>query len=401
VDAKKKQCHVRRGRLTRTKTEGADSAPMAKSGGDLMRDQHILFVEEPEAVTKTHIVLAPPTAEPVENAFSDALLEHSSAHHRRGTRQSAARSNVHIILPPPRVQPLHEMFAETMLEDACARHRCASRGSAEKPFAHIILPPPKIDPQHEVFAEAMLEDTSTHQRRSPLDWVLSIGVHFAILVTLLMIPLYFTAGLNFQNLNLTFLAPPMMPAGPPPPPMTSAAARPARVLPVRVFNAGKLTAPTFIPKAVLSAPSDAAPPDEALMVVGGVPGGIPGGQVGGVLGGVFAGIVKGVPPPAPAVAQGPKAPVRVGGEVKPPRLIFAPDPEYPVLARQARLSGVVVIEAIIDEHGKVTGMRAISGHPLLIPAALSAVARRQYEPTVLDGEPTPIDLRVEIKFSFS
>jgi protein TonB len=91
----------------------------------------------------------------------------------------------------------------------------------------------------------------------------------------------------------------------------------------------------------------------------------------------------------------------VGGEVKPPRLVFGPDPDYPVLARQAHLSGVVIIEAVIDEQGKVTAMRVVSGHPILIPAAMSAVSKRRYEPTVLDGEATPIDLRVEISFRFS
>jgi protein TonB len=94
-------------------------------------------------------------------------------------------------------------------------------------------------------------------------------------------------------------------------------------------------------------------------------------------------------------------PVRVGGGVKPPRLLFAPEPEYPVLAKQSRLSGIVIIEAVIDEHGDVKGMRLVSGHPLLVSAALSAVSKRRYEPTVLDGKPTPINLRVEIKFSFS
>jgi protein TonB len=115
---------------------------------------------------------------------------------------------------------------------------------------------------------------------------------------------------------------------------------------------------------------------------------------------VLGGALKGAPPSAP-IAAGPKVPVRVGGEVKPPRLLFGPDPVYPILAKQARLSGVVVIEAVIDEHGNVTGMRVISGHPMLIPAALTAVSKRRYEPTVLDGEPTPIDLRVEVSFSFS
>jgi protein TonB len=276
-------------------------------------------------------------------------------------------------------------------------------GELESPArntAHVHLAPPRVEPLHDVFADALLEDTFTHQRRSPLDWIASIGVHFAVLALLLILPLYFTTGLDSHRLNLTFLATPAMPAAPPPPLAASAVSRPARITPVRSFTPGKLTAPSFIPKVVANIPSGSeAPPDESVM---GVPGGIPGGQLGGAIGGMLGGELKGVPPPAPpVVASAPKAPIRVGGVVKPPRLLFGPDPEYPVLARQARLSGIVVIDAIIDEHGAVTGMRVISGHPLLVQSALTAVSKRKYVPTVLDGEPTPIDLRVEITFSFS
>ncbi len=277
-------------------------------------------------------------------------------------------------------------------------HFIGETNAAANARPKVALPPPAREPLHDVFAEAMLEDTSTHQHRSAFDWVVSLAVHVAILGVLLVLPLYFTGGLDSHKLNLTFLAPPAMPAAPSAPLATAAARRPARILPERVFMAGKLTAPTFIPKAIVAAPGNPeAPPDDAFL---GVPGGIPGGQPGGVIGGVLGGAMKGVSAPSP-VAEGPKVPVRVGGNVKPPRLLFGPAPDYPVLARQARLSGVVVVEAVIDEQGKVTGMRAISGHPLLIPAALSAVSKRRYEPTVLDGEPTPIDLRVEITFSFS
>jgi len=270
--------------------------------------------------------------------------------------------------------------------------------------AHVKLPPPKTEPLHEVFEEAILEDTSAHCRRSPLDWVASFGVHIAIVTALLILPLYYTAGLDFQRFNLTFLAPPP-PAAPPPAPMRSSAL-PPRNVPVPLLRAGQLTVPMFIPKTVYVPPAaEAALPDESLMgVPGGVPGGIPGGQVGGVLGGVLGGVSRNVPAPPSlpkALAEGPRVPVRVGGDVKPPRLLIAPAPEYPVLARQARLAGVVVIEAIIDEHGNVTGMRLISGHPLLVQSALTAVSKRKYEPTILDGEPTPIDLRVEITFSFA
>jgi periplasmic protein TonB len=202
---------------------------------------------------------------------------------------------------------------------------------------------------------------------------------------------------------LTFLAAPPVPAAPPPPPLAAARTpRPVQAPVPHTFKPGQLIAPTFIPRTVSTAPEPAAaPPEDAVLgVPGGMPGGIPGGQLGGVFGGVPGGGIKAVPAP-PAIVTGPKAPVRVGGNVKPPRLLYGPAPDYPVLARQSRLSGVVIIEAVIDEHGEVKGMRAISGHPLLIPAALNAVAKRKYEPTILDGEPTPIDLRVEISFSFS
>ncbi|HXC33941.1 MAG TPA: energy transducer TonB [Verrucomicrobiae bacterium] len=269
--------------------------------------------------------------------------------------------------------------------------------------AHLVLPPPKEQLVHDVFAEAMLEDASTRQHRSPFDWVVSIGAHFAIVATLLLLPLYFTAGLDTHRLNLTFLAPPPMPAGPPPAPLASAATpRQVRVAAPHVITPGQLIAPTFIPKVIVTSPGNGgAPPEEAFAgVPGGVPGGIPGGVPGGVIGGVFGGAMK-IPPPPAAVAAGPKVPVRVGGNVKPPRLLYSPDPEYPSLARMSRLSGVVIIDAVIDDHGEVKGMRVVSGHPLLIQAALNAVSKRKYEPTILDGEPVPIALKVEITFSVS
>lgn len=374
-----------------------------------MLRQNILFVGEEESKAKSspHIILPSAKVEPLHEVLVNALLESASKDHRQGSAYPAAKASAHLILPPPKVEPLHDLFAEVMLENTSGRRRTGLTEPVAKASAHLILPPPKVQPLHDTFAEAMLEDTSSHQRRSAFDWVVSIAVHIAILAVLLILPLYFTAGLDPHRLQLTSLATPAAPlAAPPPAPMTSsssAAPRPVRMTPSRVFSPGQLIAPSFIPKAVATAPSSAAAPPEMAFV--GVPGGIPGGQAGGVLGGVLGGTLKSIPPPAPApaapVAEGPKTPVRVGGAVKPPRLLFGPDPEYPSLAKMSHLSGVVVIEAVIDEHGKVTGMRVVSGHPLLIPSALSAVSKRLYEPTVLDGEPTPIDLRVEVNFSFS
>jgi protein TonB len=263
-----------------------------------------------------------------------------------------------------------------------------------RPKRSVVLPPPQMSQPNRVFAEALLEHSTTRQRRSPKDWALSFFIHFAILFLLLLLPLYFSQGIDMKRLETTLLVapmPPMAPAPPPPP----AAAHVARVIP-KVFTPGKLTAPTFIPKAVPVASNDSAPPQEAFAgAMGGVPGGVPGGMIGGITGGmpnVAAPVVV-----APA-AEKPKGPVRIGGDVKPPRLIYGPAAIYPTLASQAHVHGMVVIDAIIDEHGNVIQEKVVSGHPLLIQAALKAVSQRKYEPTILDGEPTPVDLRVEVNF---
>src|SRR5260370_34420249 len=127
--------------------------------------------------------------------------------------------------------------------------------------------------------------------------------------------------------------------------------------------------------------------DVAAAIVPGdaVPGGVPGGQPGGVLGGVLSGAAS--PAPAPP-SSAPKGPIRIGHGVKAPRVIFAPDPVFPVLARQARISGAVVIDAVIDTQGNVVDMRTGSGQPIRPLAAREALPRGKSEPPVLGGRCT-------------
>jgi len=265
----------------------------------------------------------------------------------------------------------------------------------------VVLPPPKVAPSHEVFAEAMLDQTSAHQRRSPFDWAVSVTVHAVILLLLVVAPLYFTQKLDLQRFNMTLLIAPAPPPAPAAPPAALAARRPIRAVPVR-YTPGRLTVPLFIPKVIAATPGDTAPPEETFAgVPGGVPGGLPGGIPGGQLGGVFGGLASNLAIPVAAPKEAPRAPIRVGGTVKPPRLLYGPEPDFPVLALHARIGGIVVIEAIINERGDVVDERATSGHPLLIEAALKAVKERKYEPTILDGEPVPIDLIVQVTFHFS
>jgi len=258
----------------------------------------------------------------------------------------------------------------------------------------VVLPPTQTA-QQDILSEAMLETSSTRQKRSPMKWAASFAAHIAVLTILLILPLYFSQGLNLQKLNTTLLVAPPPPAAPPPPPI-AAEVHTIRSMPKTTFTPGKLTAPSFVPKTVVSTPDIGAPDVAIAGISGSVPGGLPGGQIGGMLGGVMGGVAA---PAAPvAVSEGPKKPVRVGGNVKPPKLLSGPPPVYPILARQSHVQGVVVIEAIIDEHGNVVQEKIVSGHPLLVQAALKAVSERKYEPTVLDGEPQSVDLRVEVNF---
>ncbi len=87
--------------------------------------------------------------------------------------------------------------------------------------------------------------------------------------------------------------------------------------------------------------------------------------------------------------------------MKPPALLYAPPLTYPVIARENRVSGNVVIEAVIDARGNVTQARVVSGPGLLVRAALQAVLRRKYAPTVLDGQPVSIRFDVTVAFNLS
>ena len=153
-----------------------------------------------------------------------------------------------------------------------------------------------------------------------------------------------------------------------------------------------------MPRAIPPANQDAPSPEvNNASVAGGLPSGIPGGIPGGVLGGIPDGGTASLAAP---IVNAPKAPVRVGGSVKRPRLISAVQPVYPLLAKQAEVQGIVSIDAVIDEHGNVVEVQAISGSPLLIPAALQAVAQWKYEPTYLNGAPVSLELTVDVTFRF-
>jgi TonB family protein len=94
----------------------------------------------------------------------------------------------------------------------------------------------------------------------------------------------------------------------------------------------------------------------------------------------------------------PAAPVPVGGDVKPAKLLKSVQPVYPQMARTQHVSGNVQIDALIDADGNVSSMKVLSGPALLRDAALQSLKQWKYQPAELDGKPTSMHLTVVLQF---
>ena len=108
------------------------------------------------------------------------------------------------------------------------------------------------------------------------------------------------------------------------------------------------------------------------------------------------------PRPKPREASPPKGRVyRVGGTIKEPTKLKNVSPVYPELAKQARVSGVVILEATIGPRGDVTSVTVLRGAPLLDEAAVEAVKQWVYAPTLVNGVPVPVVMTVTVNFKLS
>ena len=104
-----------------------------------------------------------------------------------------------------------------------------------------------------------------------------------------------------------------------------------------------------------------------------------------------------VTPPPPALRE----PVRVGGNVLPPRKVSAPPPVYPPIARAAGVQGIVILEAVIGEDGTVRDVTVLRSIALLDAAAIDAVQRWRFSPSLLNGEPIAVVMTVTVSFSLN
>ena len=97
--------------------------------------------------------------------------------------------------------------------------------------------------------------------------------------------------------------------------------------------------------------------------------------------------------------QPPGAPIRVGGNIKVPAKIQHVSPVYPQEAQDARVSGIVIIEATINVEGSVDTAKVLKSIPMLDQAAVDAVKQWRFTPTVLNGAPVPVIMTVTVNFT--
>ena len=246
-----------------------------------------------------------------------------------------------------------------------------------------------------MFEDSLVESGGKLKSKQGATTAVSFILQILLIGVLVLLPLVFTEALPKQQL-MTFLVAPPPPPPPPPPPAATPEIKVVKKMTTELDN-GELRTPTKIPKKIQMIKEDETPPPSSGVagVVGGVPGGVPGGAVGGVLGG----IISGTPTAVPKVATPQR--VRVSQGVSQGLLIHQVKPSYPPLARQARIQGTVVLQAVIGKDGNIQNLKVVSGHPMLAPAALEAVKQWKYKPYYLNGEPVEVDTTINVNFTLA
>ena len=150
-----------------------------------------------------------------------------------------------------------------------------------------------------------------------------------------------------------------------------------------------ITVPREIPRTTATGPDNASPQEPEAPCVSCVGVGTPNGIPGGI---PILSIAVAPPLPKP-VAKPLRVSVMMDGY-----LIHRVQPDYPALARQARIQGPVELAAVISKQGTIENLQVLRGHPMLIPSALHAVKQWRYRPYILNGDPIEVNTRVTVTF---
>jgi protein TonB len=249
-----------------------------------------------------------------------------------------------------------------------------------------------------MFSDSLLE-FGVQRKRKAFATTTSFILNCLAIGVMLALPLIFTEDLPKAQLLTFLVAPP--PPPPPPPPAAAQIQKVIHQIQTDLMSTGQLRTPSRIPQKVQMIKEEEAPPPMPSTggVVGGVPGGIPGGQLGGVIGGIVNSTsnLATVPKFVPVVPQR----LRISQGVTRGLLIHRVEPTYPPLAKAARVQGEVLLSAVIDVNGQIQNLQLVSGHPMLVPAAIAAVKQWHYKPYLLNGQPVEVETTITVIFSLT
>jgi protein TonB len=237
-----------------------------------------------------------------------------------------------------------------------------------------------------MFEDSLVESQDRIRTKSKWFAIGSFLVQAAILLLLVLYPLFNPLALPKQSMERLLIAPA--------PPRAAApveihhAIAPASAHPLPSLQA-QLQAPTTIPTHIASDSGSAPPPSN----LGGIPGGDPTGGLGAFPLGPASSPVVIAKPPAP------KHPVTISSGVATGQLISPIRPVYPAIAKTAKIQGTVVIEATISRQGTIENLQVTEGPPMLRQAAIDAVTAARYRPFLLNGEPVEVQTSIHVIFS--
>ena len=243
-----------------------------------------------------------------------------------------------------------------------------------------------------MFEQSLLEIAAQGPSRRPWTLAVSSLLQCVLVGIMVLVPMLYTEAVPRKQPSTPLLPPPRPFVGP------SQGQRVVRIVKTEREPPG-LVAPNKIPRQITILEEDSAPPAlTSGLEKWGVPGGTEDGSRDTVLWSMLKSSPAAPPPPKP---ETPRAPVRVGGDVQEGKAIHRPSPVYPPLARQARIQGTVVLEAIITKSGTIESLKVVEGHPMLVSAALEAVRQWRYRPTLLNGEPVEVATTIDVSFTLS
>jgi len=214
-------------------------------------------------------------------------------------------------------------------------------------------------------------------------FVFSFLVHTAMLAAVMVVRIFATTELPDPPISTKFMmAVAETPEAPPPPPRVTQTTTPA----VNQSAIPLVAPPSIAPKIPGDIP-DTAP---VSSVVGAGTFGDPVGD--GVVG----------PPPPPRIVPPPAPqPIRPGGNIRPPQKVHNVAPAYPPIAQAARVSGTVILDALITEDGSVRDVKVLRSVALLDAAAIEAVRQWRFTPTLLNGIPVQVIMTVTVTFNLN